>query len=203
MTCVVLLSGGMDSAVALHWAIAHRRPAFALAIDYGQPHRVRELAAAREVAKASLVPLREGRLLAPWPPMQGDVVVGRNLHLLNAAAAQGAVRGGGEPVDVVIGCNLADAEGFPDCRPEFLRAAGQAIGLGIGVQVQIVAPFIASAKAQIVREARELGPAAWHALRLSWSCYRGGDAPCGECGACVKRAAGFAAAGEEDPWRGA
>ena len=196
----VLLSGGMDSAVALHWALRRYGEVTAWSVDYGQKHRVKELAAATSIALVAGVPHKTLRVLIPWPPMAGDVVPGRNLILLSTVAAQCAVRGGGDPAVVVIGANAADEAGFPDCRADFLAAASHAIGKGLGCDVTVVAPFLVMTKAQIVREARALGPTAWSALASSWSCYAGGLVPCGICSACVKRAEGFAEAGEVDPW---
>jgi 7-cyano-7-deazaguanine synthase len=195
-----LLSGGMDSAAALHWALDTYGSVTAFSVDYGQAHRSPELAAAKKIAEAAAVPLRPLRVLIPWPPLAGDVVPGRNIILLSTVAAQCVVRGGGDAARVVIGANAADSAGFPDCRPEFLAAAGTALGLGLGVEVTVVAPFVLSTKADIIRTARGLGPRAWEAIGLSWSCYRGGATPCGQCNACLKRAEGFAEAGEVDPW---
>lgn len=196
----VLLSGGLDSTVALYWARDRGSAVSAWSVDYGQKHRNRELSSARRIAALAEVPHRELGAKIPWAPMTGGVVLpGRNIILLSMVAAQVATRSGGGRVEVVIGANQADYEGFPDCRPEFLAAAGRAIGLGLGVEVSVVAPFILDSKASLVRSARALG--AWDAVAISWSCYEGGDAPCGACAACVKRAEGFAQAGEVDPWR--
>ena len=192
---VVLLSGGLDSTVALFVARERWQDVRAISIDYGQRHR-RELDAAARVAALADVPHRVLTVSWPWPPMQGDVVPGRNTMLLTLAATHDAARGGS--CRVVIGACAADAAAFPDCRLAYLLAAQQALSLGLGVPVEIVAPFIDRTKAQIVREARRLG--AWDAVAASWSCYAGGAAPCGQCGACRYRAEGFAEAGEVDPW---
>lgn len=200
MSTGVLLSGGMDSVVALYWARERRRDVSAWSVDYGQKHRKCELDAAKRVAVLAGVPHRVLTARVPWAPMTGGGVVlpGRNIILLSIVAAQVATRSGGEHSEVVIGANLADYDGFPDCRPEFLAAASKAISLGLGAQVDVVAPFILNAKYELVSAARSFG--AWDALAISWSCYEGGEAPCGTCGACVKRAEGFEKAGEVDPW---
>lgn len=201
MNAGVLLSGGMDSAIALHWAKAARSSVVAWSVDLNQKHRVRELAAAKAIASAAGVPQREIKLRVPWPPIGSDNIVhGRNLMMLSTVAAQLAVRGGGEPVELVIGANREDYDGFPDCRPEFLSAASKALSLGLGVEVVIAAPFIDRTKAAMLRECKAL-PGAWDAVAMSWTCYLGGDLPCGTCSACVKRAAAFAEIGEADPWR--
>jgi 7-cyano-7-deazaguanine synthase len=101
---------------------------------------------------------------------------------------------------VWIGVNAIDYSGYPDCRPEFIEAfrgvaaTGQKRGVE-GSPIAIRTPLIESTKAQIVRMGLDLDAP----LFLTWSCYQGGDVPCGVCDACVLRAAGFAAAGADDP----
>ena len=197
MTTVVLLSGGLDSTVALYMAKGQYADVTALSVNYRQPHGARELASAYAIAYSASVPFAEINAAIPWPPMQGDVLVGRNMMLLTMAAARAVVRGGGQPARVVIGACAADADAFPDCRPEFLDAAAKALTLGLGAGVEIVAPLIDRTKAQIVATAALVG--AWDAVGLSWSCYRGGKIPCGECNACLKRAEGFSLHGRPDP----
>jgi 7-cyano-7-deazaguanine synthase len=199
--CVsVLFSGGMDSTVALYWAIQRygHGSVTAWSLDYGQRHKASELRSAREIARRTGVPLRELVLQVPWAPMAGDVLPGRNLLLLSVVAAQAVARNGGEPVTLVVGFCADDAQGFCDCRPEFLSCAQKALSSGLGALVQLVAPLVDRDKTQIVRMAAELG--ALDSVRLSWSCYRGGERPCAECAACVKRRAGFAGAGVEGAW---
>ena len=101
---------------------------------------------------------------------------------------------------VVIGVNALDYSGYPDCRPEFVDSfrATAALALKRGVEgrpVTIDTPLIDRTKADIVRLGVQLG-APFH---LSWSCYRDGSVPCGECDACHLRAKGFAEAGVADP----
>ena len=101
---------------------------------------------------------------------------------------------------VWIGVNAIDYSGYPDCRPEFIEAfrgvaaTGQKRGVE-GRPVGIRTPLISCTKEEIVR----LGVTHDAPLHLTWSCYRGGDRPCGTCDACRLRAQGFAAAGVEDP----
>ena len=195
----VLLSGGMDSAIALYWARVRRGGLTAWSIDYGQKHK-RELVAAKAIAKAAGVPHRQIKLGVPWPPIGSNgVVYGRNLALLNTVGAQLAVRGGGDTVELIIGATREDFDGFPDCRPEFMAAASRALTLGFGIETFVVAPFVTQPKAHMLTEARSM-PGAWEAIGLSWTCYEGKDVPCGACSACTKRAAAFAEAGQEDPW---
>jgi 7-cyano-7-deazaguanine synthase len=113
--------------------------------------------------------------------------------------------GGADPAAlegvIYVGANAIDYSGYPDCRPEFYRAMEEVIRLGskvgsaYGVPVRIEAPIIRMSKAEIVRYGLELGAP----LGLTWSCYAGGERPCGSCDACRLRAAGFAAAGARDP----
>lgn len=99
-----------------------------------------------------------------------------------------------------LGVNSLDYSGYPDCRPEFVRAFQEAANLGLkrgveGRPVELRTPLIDLVKADIVRLGADLGAP----LHLTWSCYRGEHRPCGSCDACVLRAKGFADAGLADP----
>lgn len=102
---------------------------------------------------------------------------------------------------IYVGANAIDYSGYPDCRPEFYEqlvkvlALGSKVGSHYGVAMTIEAPIIAMSKAEIARHGTALGAP----LHLTWSCYAGGDHPCGDCDSCQLRAAGFAAAGLADP----
>lgn len=102
---------------------------------------------------------------------------------------------------IFVGANAIDYSGYPDCRPEFYRAIeetlrlGSKVGTAYAVPMRIEAPIIAMTKAEIVRHAVALGAP----LELTWSCYAGGERPCGSCDSCLLRAQGFAAAGIDDP----
>lgn len=208
---VVLLSGGMDSAIALHWALAEygRQRVVALTVDYGQRHR-RELSSARRIASRARVEHVERAIMVPWGEslLTGGasaslIVPGRNLILATLAAAEVVRRGGGA---VVIGCCADDAAGFPDCRPAFIDAMDAAIAAAFERPVELVAPLLHTPKAAMLARAALL-PGAPEAVDLSWSCYRpeaaGARAPiaCGECNACALRARAFDAAGRRDPMR--
>jgi len=191
MTSVVLLSGGIDSTLAL----AMTQPALALSFDYGQTHK-RELAAAQAVANYYSVEHRvlniEGLLCDSALTGFGDIpeqhaeapdatlVCGRNLVMLSIATAWAQARG---LQSVVIGANRDDHNGYPDCRIPFINAVDDATRAGYGVAVW--APLIKMNKQQIVERARERDVP----LYLTWSCYRGEDKPCGRCGACQSRTA--------------
>lgn len=136
----------------------------------------------------------------------------RNTFFVTVAAAaleswllERIEREGAEPSTIegviYVGANAIDYSGYPDCRPEFYRAIEQVLRLGskVGtvydVPLRIEAPIIAMSKAEIVRYGTALGAP----LGLTWSCYAGGDRPCGACDSCRLRAEGFAAAGLADP----
>lgn len=190
MTRCVLLSGGMDSAMALHWAL-EQGPAFAVAVDYGQRHRV-ELVAARRIAQHARVELVEVAASLPWQSSSltgggsSPVVPGRNMVLCSLAAAEAQARGA---ESVVIACVADDHAVFPDCRPAFLDALANAIHLAMGIHVE--APFATKTKRDAFAEA---SGRAREAVALSWSCYdpqpagARGPVSCGVCGACVARA---------------
>jgi 7-cyano-7-deazaguanine synthase len=205
MSAIVLLSGGLDSAICLHLALERgcSLNVRAIAIDYGQRHTT-ELVSARRIARRAGVELLEVTAKIPWQASAltgggGDVVVpGRNAILATIAAAH--VPGG----TVVMGCCLDDAERFPDCRPAFIDALDDMLRLALNVRLD--APLVHRTKAEALRLARTVR-GAWDAVALSWSCYAPQDAgarrptKCGTCLACVTRAAAFAEVGEPDPAR--
>jgi 7-cyano-7-deazaguanine synthase len=207
----VLLSGGMDSAIALHWAIARfgRDDVFAFSIDYGQQHR-RELGSARRIASIAGVEHVEREIVVPFGEnlltsgSSGSLIVpGRNVILATLAAAEVALRGGDA---VVIGCCADDAAGFPDCREGFIEAMSEAMAAAFDRAVKLLAPLLHCTKGEMLARAARI-PGALAAVDLSWSCYRPQDAgarapiPCGQCNACVLRARAFDAAGRRDPSR--
>jgi len=102
---------------------------------------------------------------------------------------------------IFIAANAVDYSGYPDCRPEYFQAMhlalieGSKLGKQYGVTITIETPVLHMTKAQIVKLGVELGAP----LEDTWSCYEGGDVPCGSCDSCLLRAKGFAGAGIEDP----
>lgn len=213
---LVVLSGGLDSTVCMALATDESRtPPLALTFDYGQRHRV-ELDRAAGVAghyrSEHLVvhldtsawggsALTDPSIAVPLAGSQDGIpstyVPARNSIFLAVALGVAEARA----LDAVwIGVNAVDYSGYPDCRPEFIEAfrgvarTGQKRGVE-GNPVALRTPLIEYTKEQIVRLGVELGAP----LALTWSCYRGGDRPCGTCDACVLRARGFDAAGVADP----
>ncbi len=219
---VVLLSGGLDSATVL--AIAHEQgyAAHALSFSYGQRHSC-ELDAARRVAGAlgaaqhriATIDLRifggsaltdnidvpkgrDAEEMSHGIPI--TYVPARNTIFLSFALAWAEVLGAS---DIFIGVNALDYSGYPDCRPEFIRAYEKMANLATraGVEgrqrLRIHTPLISLTKAQIIRRGIELGVD----YGLTSSCYDPGanGAPCGQCDSCLLRRKGFRENGIDDP----
>ncbi|MBV6809831.1 7-cyano-7-deazaguanine synthase QueC [Xanthomonas campestris pv. pennamericanum] len=213
---VVLLSGGMDSAAVIALAQEQGFAVYALSVRYGQRHTSELDAAARIAAAQGVVAhkvvdvdLRSigGSALTDdidVPDAGGDgipvtYVPARNTIMLSLALGWAEVVGAN---DLFCGVNAVDYSGYPDCRPEFVRAfevlANLATKAGVeGAGLRVHAPLQFLSKADIVREGVRLGVD----FGLTVSCYRA-DADgraCGHCDACRLRAAGFADAGVPDP----
>lgn len=201
-TAVALLSGGLDSATAAALAREAGYAVIGLSFDYGQRHR-RELEAARRMAER--LGLQEHITiavnLAAWGgssltdpglavPDQGvnpdeipnTYVPGRNTVFialgLSLAEARGAER-------LVLGVNAIDFSGYPDCRPDYLESYQQLADLATrwgrqGQGTRLWAPLVQWSKVTIVEEALRLGVP----IAETWSCYNGGDHPCGVCDSC-------------------
>ena len=215
---VVLVSGGMDSAVTLAMARAQGFDCHALSVAYGQRH-ISELAAAELIAnqlgaiehKTVKVDMRSigGSALTDDidVPEEGGAgipvtyVPARNTIMLAIALGWAEVLGAD---DIFCGVNAVDYSGYPDCRPEFIaefeRLANLATKAGVeGARLNIQAPLIQMSKAEIVRAGVRLGVD----FAATVSCYQA-DADgraCGRCDACSLRAQGFADAGVPDPTR--
>ena len=216
---VVLVSGGMDSAVVLAMAKEQGFEAYALSVRYGQRH-TSELDAADRVSdalgaaahKTVVVDLRSigGSALTDadidvpesgGPGIPVTYVPARNTIMLSVALGWAEVLGSS---DLFCGVNAVDYSGYPDCRPEFIEAfdklANVATKAGVeGAGFRVHAPLMRMSKADIVREGLRLGVD----FSQTVSCYQA-DAEgraCRHCDACRLRAEGFAAAGVDDPTR--
>lgn len=186
MKIIVLLSGGLDSTVVLADHLHRGDTVAALTFDYNQTHR-REIPAAQAIAEHydiphTILPLAcfgpsalTGDIPIPEQHHAVTVVPGRNLAMLAVGAAHAAGLGYG---CVAIGCNQDDADNYPDCRTVFMLAMTDAVSRAC--RVTIHAPLLSCTKRQIIDMAHELDVP----RHLTWSCYRGGDQPCGNCGAC-------------------
>ena len=222
---VCLLSGGMDSAVTLAEARERGFRTFALTLDYGQRHQVELEAAARvarelgatqhRVVRVDLSALGGSALTSEIevPKGRGEQEIGtgvpvtyvpaRNTIFLSIALGWAEILGARH---LFLGANAVDYSGYPDCRPEFLRAfeglavTATAAGTEMGERFVVEAPLLQLSKAEIVQRARELGVD----MRMTHTCYdpqsRGGEVlSCGSCDACILRLRGFRDAGEDDP----
>ena len=217
---VVLLSGGLDSATILAIARSDGYACHCLTVDYGQRHRA-ELDAAVKVAHALEAvehrtialdlrafggsALTDASIEVPVDgPREGipiTYVPARNTILLSLALAYAEVRGAG---DIFFGANAIDYSGYPDCRPEYMRAfeklANQATKAAVGGRnLTLHTPIIESSKADIIRRGLALGVD----YSLTVSCYKATaeGLACGRCDSCRLRRAGFEAAGVPDPTR--
>lgn len=221
---VVLLSGGMDSAITLALCQAEGFTAHALTVDYGQRHRV-ELDAARNVARAlgvahhnvlsvdltrwggsaltgdARVPVgRDPQEMAQGIPV--TYVPARNTIFLSLAMSWAEVLGTG---DVFVGAHTLDYSGYPDCRPEYFRAfetmanLGTKAGVEGAIQFRIHTPLLLLTKTEIVRRGTEHRVP----LELTISCYQPDERghACGGCDSCILRRRAFAEAEVPDPTR--
>lgn len=215
-SAVVLVSGGLDSATTL--ALARQSfQCYGLSVDYGQRHRAELQAAARvasmlgarehKVIKLDLTAfggsaLTDENIAVPTSPSSGiptTYVPARNTIMLSLALAWAEVIGSS---DIFIGANAVDYSGYPDCRPEYLKAyeamANLATKAGVeGVRLQIHAPLVNLSKVQIIRRGVDAGVDYSQTL----SCYQptSGGLACGQCDSCRIRRKGFEDAAIADP----
>lgn len=217
---VVLLSGGLDSATTLAMARAEGHRCHCLSIDYGQRHRSELDAAARvaqalgaaahKVVRIDLGAVGGSALTDPaiqvpvdgvQPGIPVTYVPARNTIMLALALAEAEVAGAS---DIWFGANAIDYSGYPDCRPEFMRAFEALANLATkaaveGRALRLHTPIIDLSKAEIIRRGISLGVD----YALTVSCYQA-DAQgraCGVCDSCRLRRDGFAGAGVSDPTR--
>jgi 7-cyano-7-deazaguanine synthase len=220
---VVLLSGGLDSTTTLAIAIAEGYEAYALSFDYGQRHQI-EVEAAHRVAnslgakehRVAKVDLRifGGSALTdnvdvPKQRSEAEIAHGipvtyvpvRNTIFLAYALAWAE---GISANHIFLGVNAIDYSGYPDCRPEFIKAFQTLANIGTkagieGARFRIHTPLITLSKSEIIGKASELSVD----FGLTHSCYDPSPEglACGECDSCLLRLKGFREAGIEDPIR--
>ncbi len=214
---IVLVSGGLDSAVTAAMAISREgtdRVAF-LHVNYGQRTEERELKSFNDIAgyygvKKRLIAdisylkeiggsaLTDESIEVPTGGLSEGIPVTyvpfRNAHLLSIAVSWAEAIGA---KDAYIGAVEEDSSGYPDCREGFFKAFEAAASLGTrpGAGVRIITPLIHLRKSEIVKKGVELKAP----LHLTWSCYRDSAAACGACDSCILRLRGFSEAGEKDP----
>ncbi|MGL6344649.1 MAG: 7-cyano-7-deazaguanine synthase QueC [Waterburya sp.] len=213
---VVLLSGGLDSATTTAIALAEGYEVIALSFRYGQRH-YKELEAAKKIAQALNIKehfiidvnlsqwggssLTDESMTIPQDGVQPNVipstyVPGRNTVFIAIALSLAEAK---NAQAIYLGINAVDYSGYPDCRPEYLEAYQQLANLssktGIeGNATQLVAPLVHDSKADIVRRALELNVP----IADTWSCYQGGETPCGLCDSCRIRDQALIEVGRDD-----
>lgn len=208
---VIVLSGGLDSTTLLHEY--KEKVALAVTFDYGSRHNAREIECARKQCgmlgiehlviplgfmgdyfKSSLLvggeEIPEGHYADA--NMKSTVVPFRNGIMLSVAAGLAESRGLG---NVLIANHGGDHAIYPDCRPGFVAAMGEAIKEGTYEGVRLLAPYTHITKADIVRHGAGLGVD----YSITYSCYNGGGEHCGRCGTCTERREAFQLAGVADP----
>lgn len=217
---VVLLSGGLDSAVVGTIAKCERFDIHALTIDYGQRH-VKEIEAAKAVANAlrakehkvikvpldafgasaltdPKMPVPKNRSMAEighgipstYVPARNTVFLALGLSYAESIGAHA----------VFIGAHALDYSGYPDCRPEYFEAFNELAKLATRAgtdekPIKVHAPLVGWTKTKIVETGLDLKAP----MNLSWSCYEGGAEACGECDSCQLRLRAFAELGAKDP----
>jgi 7-cyano-7-deazaguanine synthase len=219
---VVLLSGGLDSTTTLAIAKNEGYEIYAISFDYGQRHK-NELAAAKRVAlslgvrqhivisfdlrciggsalTSDMEVPKERELSDIGEGVPVTYVPARNTIFLSFSLGWAEVLGAPH---IFIGVNALDYSGYPDCRPEYIKAYQEMANLATKAGVEgsssftIHTPLMAMSKADIVKKGRALGVD----FSLTWTCYdpAPGGVACGRCDACILRLKGFDEAGSEDP----
>ena len=223
MKALVLSSGGVDSTTCLGMAVEKygAENVLSLSIAYGQKHD-KEILASDKVAKYYKVEHIHMDLEKIFTYSDCSLLKHSDKEILKESYDEQLKHTDGNPVDTYVpfrnglflstaasialsrGCSVIyygahrdDAAGnaYPDCSKEFEDAMNEAIYQGSGKQLHLEAPFIGWTKAEIVKKGLELKVP----YELTWSCYEGGEKPCGKCGTCQDRAKAFALNGVEDP----
>lgn len=202
---IVLLSGGLDSATAAAIAKQDGYQIIALSCRYGQRHQ-RELEAAQKIAPILDIKehyiidvnlslwggsaLTDQQINIPQEGIQENVipityVPGRNTVFIALALSLAEAK---QAQAIYLGINAVDYSGYPDCRPQYLEAYQKLANLSSKVGIegqppQLIAPLINDSKVEIVQKAVKLGVP----IQETWSCYQGGEKPCGKCDSCRLR----------------
>jgi len=207
--CVVVFSGGPDSASVAYWAKDRGFEVNLITFDYGQIAKV-EIEQARKIAQelgvahkvvdlsslqgiySGVTSLVDGSIQMTREFSDPIIVPFRNGVFLAVTVAYAASVGADT---ILYGAHGSDEENYPDCRREFYKAFEEAARLGTETQIAIDAPFSGMTKAEMLRRGVELGVP----LPLTWSCYRNGPLHCGACESCNNRRRAFREAGIHDP----
>ena len=220
---LVLCSGGVDSTTLLAMAVDRygAENVFALSIAYGQRH-TKEVESARAVAQFYGVEQRFLDLAAIFADSNCSLLSHSTQSVPEESYADQLEHSDGKPVSTYVpfrnglflssaasmalslGCSVLyygahhddwAGNAYPDCSKEFVDAMNRAIVEGTGGELRMEAPFVMWSKADIVKRGIELGVP----YELTWSCYEGGDYPCGVCGTCIDRNRAFGLNGRRDP----
>jgi len=217
---VCLISGGLDSAVTAFIAKKQNYEIYALSFVYGQRHD-KEIDCAKKIAKElsakkhvifeidicqfggsslvdkSIEPELDHDIKDIGKEIPNTYVPARNTVFLSVAL------GFAETIDadaIFIGATATDYSGYPDCRPEYFEAFQKMVDLATkktveGKKIKILTPVLKLSKAEIIKRGSEL----YVPFEKTWSCYLGGEKPCGRCDSCLLRAKGFKENGLDDP----
>ncbi len=220
---LVLCSGGVDSTTLLAMAVQRYGAAnvFALSISYGQRHN-KEIESAKAVAAHYGVQQRFLDLAAIFADSNCSLLGHSTQEVPQESYADQLQETDGKPVSTYVpfrnglflssaasmalslGCSVLyygahhddwAGNAYPDCSQEFVDAMNRAIVEGTGGELRMEAPFVQWSKADIVKRGLELGVP----YELTWSCYEGGEKPCGVCGTCIDRQRAFGLNGTTDP----
>lgn len=223
MKALVLFSGGVDSTTCLGLAVKKygKENVTALSISYGQKHS-REIEAAKAVAEYYGVEKIDLDLSLIFQFSDCSLLKNSHEEIPHESYSEQLKKTDGSPVSTYVpfrnglflssaasialsknceviyyGAHSDDAAGnaYPDCSAVFNDAMNTAIYEGSGRQIKIEAPFVGMTKAEVVKTGLELGVP----YELTWSCYEGGEKPCGVCGTCIDRAKAFELNGVKDP----
>ena len=223
MKALVLFSGGVDSSTCLAIAVDKygSDEVLCLSVSYGQKHS-KELSAAKAVAAHYGVKLKTLDLASIFEDSNCSLLRNSDEDIPLESYGEQLKKTGGAPVstyvpfrnglflscaasvalsfgcgEIFYGAHSDDAAGnaYPDCSQDFNDSINRAIYLGSGSRLRVTAPFIGMNKAQVVARGLELKVP----YELTWSCYSGGEKPCGVCGTCRDRIAAFEKNGTVDP----
>ena len=224
MKALVLFSGGVDSTTCLAMAVDKygRENVIALSISYGQKH-TKEIQSAEKIANYYGVELKKLDLAKIFEGSDCSLLSSSGEEIPKESYAEQLEKTNGKPVstyvpfrnglflscaasvaisngctEIYYGIHMDDAAGnaYPDCSNEFNNAMNNAIYIGSGRQLKVTAPFVNMRKSDIVAKGLNLNVP----YRMTWSCYEGGEKPCGICGTCRDRIAAFKANGITEVW---
>ncbi len=211
MKLLIVLSGGMDSTVALYWAMAIHEVVGCVSFDYGSKHNDMEYAYAE--ATCTILKIKSMRVKLDFsffesdllksggdipdghyadPSMKRTVVPFRNGIMLSYSAGIAESMGA---QGIVIGNHFGDHTIYPDCRKEFILPMHMAIKTGTYAKIELLSPFCDIDKTEVCRKGEILG-VDW---ANTYSCYNGKRLHCGKCGTCTERIEAFKNADVFDP----